>query len=46
MPCGPQFRSDPWLAALRGTPRFEALLAELEAERAGYQALYAELQAR
>ncbi len=43
MPCAPQFRDDPWLASLRGTPRFEALLTELETERERYAALYAEL---
>ncbi len=44
-PCGAFFALDPLLASLRGEPRFAALLARLEAERAGYARLYAELQA-
>ncbi|HZI64498.1 MAG TPA: tetratricopeptide repeat protein, partial [Thermoanaerobaculia bacterium] len=44
-PCAPQFAGDPWLQGLHGAPRFTSLLAELEAERARYTALYAALWA-
>jgi TolB-like protein len=44
-PCGPFFAVDPLLASLHRTPRFEALLARLRAEREGHARLYAELRA-
>ncbi|MGH9465602.1 MAG: TPR end-of-group domain-containing protein, partial [Thermoanaerobaculia bacterium] len=45
-PCGDFFAIDPLLANLRGTPAFRGLLAKLEAEKARYRAIYAEVSGR
>jgi serine/threonine-protein kinase len=42
-PCASLFQADPLLVSLRGLPEFERLLAELRAECAGYERIYAEL---